>query len=184
MFKGGKQGAQATRARTNFCRDIQLEIMEWHEGEQELQTKWRFSAILDLPWRPRLAAAGGTTHVFNPETGRVCKHIEAWDVQPGRVVRELLRPSSKVPESFAEVLMNSVYEGDVRGIWFALSGHVMKLSAVAGGLLLLLSATAAPEGGTTAVAVMGLLFVAAGVTEVVKFAEGMQGGDTGTGGRF
>ncbi len=25
------------------------------------------------------------------------KHIEAWDVEPGRVVRSLIRPSSRVP---------------------------------------------------------------------------------------
>lgn len=41
------------------------DITGWSEGENELVTKWRFSAILDLPWRPRLAAAGGTTHVFD-----------------------------------------------------------------------------------------------------------------------
>ncbi len=41
------------------------DITGWTEGERELVTKWRFSAILDLPWRPRLAAAGGTTHVFD-----------------------------------------------------------------------------------------------------------------------
>ena len=46
-------------------RDIQLDITDWREGEDSLTTKWRFSAILDLPWRPRLAAAGGTTHVFD-----------------------------------------------------------------------------------------------------------------------
>ena len=54
------------------CRsDIQLDITGWQEGEQELTTKWRFSAILDLPWRPRLAAAGGTTHVFD-QASTIC----------------------------------------------------------------------------------------------------------------
>lgn len=46
--------------------DIQLELNGWEEAEAELRTRWRFSAILQLPWRPRLAAAGGTTHVFSP----------------------------------------------------------------------------------------------------------------------
>ena len=31
------------------------------------------------------------------ESGRVVKHIEAWDVEPGRVVRSLIRPSLRVP---------------------------------------------------------------------------------------
>lgn len=48
------------------CReDINLEVSGWEERETELETKWRFSALLSLPWRPRLAASGGTTHVFD-----------------------------------------------------------------------------------------------------------------------
>lgn len=31
------------------------------------------------------------------DSGRVVKHIEAWDVEPARVVRSLIRPSSRVP---------------------------------------------------------------------------------------
>ena len=37
----------------------------WLPPPQELRTKWKFSATLDLPWKPVLAAAGGTTHVFD-----------------------------------------------------------------------------------------------------------------------
>ncbi len=55
-------------------------------------TKWRFSCILDLPWRPLLAAAGGTTHVIDPSVGKVVKHIESWDVEPGKVVGMLFKP--------------------------------------------------------------------------------------------
>ena len=43
-------------------------------------------AVHQLPWRPRLAAAGGTTHVFDADSGKVVKHIERWDVEPGKVV--------------------------------------------------------------------------------------------------
>lgn len=63
----------------------------------QVQTKWRFSCILDLPWKPRLAAAGGTTHLI--DGGRVVKHIEAWDVEPSRVVAQLLTPAAKVNSS-------------------------------------------------------------------------------------
>ncbi len=45
--------------------DIKLDLLEWTETDEALQTKWRFSAVLTLPWRPRLAASGGTTHVFS-----------------------------------------------------------------------------------------------------------------------
>ena len=42
-----------------------MDITGWEEKETELETKWRFNALLSLPWRPRLAASGGTTHVFD-----------------------------------------------------------------------------------------------------------------------
>jgi hypothetical protein len=45
--------------------DIQLDLMEFEEEGNEVRTKWKFSALLQLPWRPRLAAAGGTQHVLD-----------------------------------------------------------------------------------------------------------------------
>ena len=48
------------------CRqDIKLDIYDWQEADGQLETKWRVSGIVQLPWRPLLAAAGGTTHVFS-----------------------------------------------------------------------------------------------------------------------
>ena len=49
----------------NCRQDIKLDIYDWKEGEGQLETKWRVSGIVQLPWRPLLAAAGGTTHVFS-----------------------------------------------------------------------------------------------------------------------
>ena len=45
--------------------DVQLDLLEFKEDGNEVQTKWRFNALLQLPWRPRLAAAGGTKHVLD-----------------------------------------------------------------------------------------------------------------------
>lgn len=62
----GKHGRGPEVFRWHPCReDIKLDVTGWEEEEEALRTKWRFSAILSLPWRPRLAAAGGTTHVFS-----------------------------------------------------------------------------------------------------------------------
>ena len=48
------------------CReDIKLDIYDWQEQEDRLITEWRVSGIVQLPWKPLLAAAGGTTHVFD-----------------------------------------------------------------------------------------------------------------------
>lgn len=49
----------------NCRQDIKLDIYDWREAEGQLETKWRVSGIVQLPWRPLLAAAGGTTHVFS-----------------------------------------------------------------------------------------------------------------------
>lgn len=43
----------------SYRRDVKLDVYDWQEGEEEVVTKWRFSCVLDLPWKPALAAAGG-----------------------------------------------------------------------------------------------------------------------------
>lgn len=65
--------------------DVQIDIFDWQEEGDQLTASWRFSAILDLPWRPRLAAAGSTTHVIDPQQGLVVQHIERWKADPGKV---------------------------------------------------------------------------------------------------
>lgn len=64
----------------------------------QVLTKWRFSCTLALPWRPLLAAAGGTTHVIDPSSGLVVRHVEMWDVEPSKVVAQLFKPAVKVWE--------------------------------------------------------------------------------------
>lgn len=112
----------------SLMQDVKLEITDWREGEESVQSKWRFSCILDLPWRPRLAAAGGTTHVFDERTGKVVEHIEDWDIEPGKVVRDLLRPSSKTPTNRAEAFFLSWSKGDAVGIWKASAKAITVLS--------------------------------------------------------
>jgi hypothetical protein len=65
--------------------DVQLDVTQWEEREDALRTSWRFSATLDLPWHPRLAAAGATTHRFDASSGRVVDHVEEWNVDPSKV---------------------------------------------------------------------------------------------------
>ncbi|KAI7841313.1 hypothetical protein COHA_004932 [Chlorella ohadii] len=161
----------------SLMQDIQLDITGWAEGERELVTKWRFSAILDLPWRPRLAAAGGTTHVFD-EDNRVVKHIESWDVDPARVVRSLLKPSAKVPTTFAEVLCQSLHDGDLTGVWFCFSSGVLKAAGVSSIALLLLHILRGEgQGGWEAAAYLG--FVMGLGTEMYKVVRSIGGGESG-----
>lgn len=67
---------------SNVCncrQDIKLDIYDWKEAEGQLETKWRVSGIVQLPWRPLLAAAGGTTHVFSKV--RAFSHFTAYLVK-------------------------------------------------------------------------------------------------------
>ncbi|KAG2487399.1 hypothetical protein HYH03_013968 [Edaphochlamys debaryana] len=163
--------------------EIKIDVYEWKEGPNTLETKWRFSALLDLPWRPRLAAAGGTTHVFDLERGQVVRHEERWDVEPAKVVAQLFQPAAKVPRNAWETFFLAASAGDAKGVWWSLSPTVLKLSAV-GGAGSLVWGLASGEGPGALGGVCGALVVSCLVTEVLKFAQGMQGGDTGTGGRF
>jgi hypothetical protein len=65
-FTGVKRFQNNVRNLGSLMEDVKLDILDWQERDGELLTKWRFSAVLTLPWRPRLAASGGTTHVFSP----------------------------------------------------------------------------------------------------------------------
>eukprot|EP00967_Tisochrysis_lutea_P025220 scaffold29045_cov19-Tisochrysis_lutea.AAC.1 len=75
-----KGNCHAPSFATLLCRqDIKLKVYDFQfEGDNKVHTKWRFSCILNLPWKPLLAAAGGTTHVLDLERGQIVEHIEQW----------------------------------------------------------------------------------------------------------
>ena len=70
------------------------------------------------------------------DTGRVVKHLEEWDVEPGRVLKRLLRPASRMPTNRWEQLMLSVHEGDAKGVWLGLSWPMLLTSAPVVGISL------------------------------------------------
>lgn len=105
-----------------LMREVRLDLYSFEERGNEVHTKWRFSSVLTWPpWRPRLAAAGSTVHVIDPARNLVVRHEENWDVEPSRVLQQLLLPSSKIPTSFWETLMFAASDGDAKGVWLALS---------------------------------------------------------------
>ena len=59
-------------------------------GRLGSENKW-------LVCSPNLSALHTSPPSPLQDTGLVVKHIESWDVEPGRVVRQLLKPSAKVP---------------------------------------------------------------------------------------
>eukprot|EP00775_Hariotina_reticulata_P008051 gene8051-8246_t len=169
--------------------DVDLHITQWEVSDNTLEAHWRFSALLALPWKPRLAAAGSTTHVIDPERGLVVEHIERWKSEPAEVVARLMQPAAKVPSTSWETFMLSLSDGDLQGCWLVVSGKAALLSTpvlVAAALTHIVTGHALPGavGGST-IEVLALILLVAGLTtEVLKFAGGMQGGETGTGGRF
>jgi hypothetical protein len=64
------------------------------DGGGEVTTQWKFKCTLNLPWKPVLAASGGTRHVFN-KRNKMEQHIESWNIDPSIALRQLLRPGKK-----------------------------------------------------------------------------------------
>jgi len=181
-FKGVERFKENVSNLGSYLKDVKLDILEWKETETEVDVRWRFSCIVDLPWRPRLAAAGGTTHVLSPETGRVVRHVERWDVEVGRVLRSLLVPANRIPTSRWEVFMMSLSDGDLRGVWLAVSGFFVAPTAA---VLLANSAVSLASGEDRLPAPVSLgcwlLLLAACVAELQKLT-GVGKGNGGRGG--
>lgn len=124
--------------------------------------------------------------MIDPVTNRIVKHIENWNVEPEKVLRQLLLPASKVPVTRWEMFALSVNRGDVLGMWYFFAPGTLKLSAVALGFMLL-ERLFTGQSSVPWVAEIGTWHLAgiAATTSVRLLGGGfMQGGSTGTGGRF
>lgn len=68
------------------------------------------------------------------ESGRVSKHIESWDVEPGKVLKRLLKPTARMPTTRWEKGMLAVHDGNAIGVlaqaWVPLTQSVAILFAV------------------------------------------------------
>jgi len=177
-FKGVDRFKQNVSNLGGMMENIDLKITRWEENEDDVTTSWRLSCVLDLPWRPKLAAAGGTTHVLDANTGKVIKHIERWDIEPGKVVKQLLVPASKLPENRWEVFMFSLSDGDYFGCWLAASPGVFKLTAPWVAVSLAAKAAGISAENTPLGAIDSLTFwvlILAGIAEPVRFFKGIIG---------
>lgn len=57
------------------------------------------------------------------------KHIESWDVEPGKVVQQLLKPASNSPDSQAERFMLALSKKDAKGMWLNSADTALLLAA-------------------------------------------------------
>lgn len=125
----------------SLTQDVKIDVFKWEEGDDSVKASWRFSAILSLPWKPLLAAAGSTTYHFDKETGLIIKHYEDWDADPSAVLKRLLKPASKMPGNRWEAGMQALHDGDVLGVWQALSQSTLRATGLLVPLLLVVHAT-------------------------------------------
>ncbi|ESW07141.1 hypothetical protein PHAVU_010G105000 [Phaseolus vulgaris] len=81
---------------TNFGSLLEMsnmKLMKWEDFEDKGIGHWRFSCILSFPWRPILSATGYTEYYFDAQSGKVCRHVEHWNVPKKALFKQILRPS-------------------------------------------------------------------------------------------
>lgn len=70
-----------------------VKLLRSEELSDKFVAYWRFSCVLKFPWRPILASSGFTEYYFNPESGRICRHVENWDVPKMALLGQVFKPN-------------------------------------------------------------------------------------------
>ncbi|KAG9455293.1 hypothetical protein H6P81_008197 [Aristolochia fimbriata] len=70
-----------------------MKLMKWEDFEDKGVGHWRFSCVMSFPWRPILSATGYTEYYFDDQSGKVCRHVEHWNVPKMALLRQIFRPS-------------------------------------------------------------------------------------------
>ncbi|PPD81049.1 hypothetical protein GOBAR_DD22027 [Gossypium barbadense] len=81
---------------TNFGSLIEksnMKLMKWEDLENKGVGHWRFSCVMSFPWRPILSATGYTEYFFDARSGKVCRHVEHWNVPKMALLKQLLKPT-------------------------------------------------------------------------------------------
>lgn len=171
-FRGKSRFLKNVRNLGGLLQDVRLDLKSFDATDDALVTSWSFSGILNVfPWRPRLAAAGRTTHTFNSATGKICRHYEDWQTSPGAVLRGLLKPSAHVPTSRWDVWAESLYRGEWAAAYRAAAPPLAAGAAVNAVLARLFSGGAPPGVGEWVLWAGVAAAVMAGVVEVLPRAK-------------
>ncbi|KAK6141041.1 hypothetical protein DH2020_023135 [Rehmannia glutinosa] len=70
-----------------------MKLMKWEDFEDKGIGHWRFSCVMTFPWKPILSATGYTEYYFDEKSGKVCRHVEHWNVPKMSLLKQILRPS-------------------------------------------------------------------------------------------
>ncbi|KAG9135428.1 hypothetical protein Leryth_007191 [Lithospermum erythrorhizon] len=68
---------------------------EWEDFQEKGIGHWRFSCVLSFPWKPILSATGYTEYFFDENSGKVCRHVEHWNVPKMTLLKQILKPSRR-----------------------------------------------------------------------------------------
>ncbi|XP_021767132.1 uncharacterized protein LOC110731575 [Chenopodium quinoa] len=84
---------------TNFgslIKKSDMKLMKWEDFEDKGIGHWRFSCIMSFPWKPILSATGYTEYYYDPRSGKVCRHVEHWNVPKMALLKQILKPSRQI----------------------------------------------------------------------------------------
>lgn len=70
-----------------------VKLVKSEELSDKFVAYWRFSCVLKFPWRPILSSTGFTEYYFDPESGRICRHVENWDVPKMTLLGQVFKPN-------------------------------------------------------------------------------------------
>ncbi|KAG8363301.1 hypothetical protein BUALT_Bualt19G0008000 [Buddleja alternifolia] len=73
-----------------------MKLMKWEDFEDKGIGHWRFSCVMSFPWKPILSATGYTEYYFDEKSGKVCRHVEHWNVPKMTLLKQILKPSRKL----------------------------------------------------------------------------------------
>lgn len=70
-----------------------MKLTKWEDLEDKGVGHWRFSCVMSFPWRPILSATGYTEYYFDATSGKVCRHVENWNVPKMALLKQIFRPT-------------------------------------------------------------------------------------------
>ncbi|XP_058085280.1 uncharacterized protein LOC131232814 isoform X2 [Magnolia sinica] len=66
-----------------------MKLTKWEDFEDKGIGHWRFSCVMSFPWRPVLS---GYTEYYFAQSGRVCRHVEHWNVPKMALLKQIFTP--------------------------------------------------------------------------------------------
>ncbi|MCL7038181.1 hypothetical protein MKW94_024675 [Papaver nudicaule] len=94
-FKGLRRFKRNCSNFGSLVENSKMKLMKWEDFDVKGIGHWRFSCTLLFPWRPILSATGYTEYYFDSKSGRVCRHIEHWNVPKSALFKQMLRPGRR-----------------------------------------------------------------------------------------